>query len=196
MAGTMDVGWEAGASPGPAGDPAVVAPAADFTSWLAGDVRPRLVAFARRLVGDGDAEDLAQEAFFRAGTHLGRLRAEARAEAWIFRICRHAAIDHLRTRRVRNPVWAPMPEDVADWAPERPAAPRPARIAWNLLASVAALLAHQHLLLHLHHVHGLSQARLCHRTGLSAPALRVRLFRARRSAQRVSAGGAPALGLA
>ena len=149
--------------------------------WLEPELRRRLVAFARRMVGDGDAEDLAQEAIVRAGTSRAPLRREGRAEAWVFRICRHAAIDHLRARRVRRRVWMPMPADgvergdaVADAQP----ADLDAR-SWTRLGT-ERLSAHQRLLVHLHYRSGHCQARLCALTGLSPAALRVRLFRARR----------------
>jgi RNA polymerase sigma-70 factor (ECF subfamily) len=147
-------------------------------------LRERLVAFARRHVGDGDAEDLAQETLVRVGRNMARLRSEARADAWMFRICRHAAIDHLRSRKVRRGLWVDLPMDVADWAvaPDAPLAatgpaPEPPPLP---MPDLEDLPAHQGLLLSLHHVRGLSQARLCQLTGLTAPALRVRLFRARR----------------
>jgi RNA polymerase sigma-70 factor (ECF subfamily) len=145
-------------------------------------LRERLVAFARRHVGEGDAEDLAQETLVRVGRNMGRLRSEARADAWMFRICRHAAIDHLRSRKVRRGLWVDLPVDVADWAvaPDAPLAPRTTAPERPPLPDLEDLPAHQGLLLSLHHVRGLSQARLCQLTGLTAPALRVRLFRARR----------------
>jgi RNA polymerase sigma-70 factor (ECF subfamily) len=58
---------------------------------------PRLVAFARTIVGDSDlARDLVQEAVARA---LGARRVPGDApayRAWMFKIVRNAAIDELR----------------------------------------------------------------------------------------------------
>jgi RNA polymerase sigma-70 factor (ECF subfamily) len=171
-------------APGPESARAPVARGgwAEGGSWLDPGLRERLVAFARRHVGEGDAEDLAQETLVRVGRNLGRLRSEARADAWMFRICRHAAIDHLRSRKVRRGLWVDLPVDVADWAvaPEAELAPRGVAPERPALPDLEDLPAHQGLLLSLHHVRGLSQARLCLLTGLTAPALRVRLFRARR----------------
>jgi RNA polymerase sigma-70 factor (ECF subfamily) len=65
---------------------------------------PRLVAFARTIVGNSDtARDLVQEAAARA---LGARRVpdEAAAyRAWLFKIVRNAALDELRRRR-QNPI--------------------------------------------------------------------------------------------
>ena len=146
----------------------------------------RLTAFARRFVGDRDeAEDVAQEALFRAARGWGRLRSAERAEAWVFRICRHAAIDHVRARRVRQGVWAPLPADAHDWAGESRSVRSSAGAVPGRSVGVATrgaarhLPAHHRLLLTLHYGCGYSQPLLCRMTGLSASALRVRLFRAR-----------------
>jgi RNA polymerase sigma-70 factor (ECF subfamily) len=61
---------------------------------------PRLVAFARTIVGDRDvARDLVQEAAARA---LGARQVPAEGpayRAWMFQIVRNAALDELRRRR-------------------------------------------------------------------------------------------------
>lgn len=64
------------------------------------DMLPRLVAFARTIVGDSDvARDLVQEAVVRA-LAAGRAPSEPPAfRAWMFAIVRNAAIDELRRRR-------------------------------------------------------------------------------------------------
>jgi RNA polymerase sigma-70 factor (ECF subfamily) len=147
--------------------------------WAGPAMRRRLAAFARRFVGPrGDAEDVAQEALARASDRLATLRSPERAEAWLLRICRHAAIDHVRWRAVRRHVWAPMPEEAESWAvPEAPRSePEPPPGA---VIDLRVLPAHHRLLMSLHYEKGLAQGRICRLTGLSASALRVRLFRAR-----------------
>jgi RNA polymerase sigma-70 factor (ECF subfamily) len=75
---------------------------------------PRLVAFARTFVGDPDfARDLVQEAASRA---LGarRVPTDARAyRAWMFRIVRNAALDHLRHKQLSDA--APAPPEIDLW---------------------------------------------------------------------------------
>jgi RNA polymerase sigma-70 factor, ECF subfamily len=61
---------------------------------------PLLLRYLGRLVGDPEtAEDLCQEAFVKALFRWDQLRAEASAQAWLFRIARNTAFDHLRRRR-------------------------------------------------------------------------------------------------
>lgn len=64
---------------------------------------PRLVAFARTIVGDIDsARDLVQEAAARA-LAARQVPSETRAyRAWVFKIVRNAALDELRARAQRR----------------------------------------------------------------------------------------------
>jgi len=149
--------------------------------WHDKAMRDRLAAFARRFVGDAwEAEDIAQETLVRAGRSVNGLRRGDRAEAWLFRICRHAAIDHVRSRRVRRGVWAPMPLDGEGWAvPAAPDADTESSAPVGPPVNLRALPAHHRLLMSLYYEQGWSQATICRMTGLSPSALRVRLFRAR-----------------
>ncbi len=149
--------------------------------WERPGLRRRLVAFARRFVGDGAlAEDVVQETLWRAVAGCADLREPEKAEAWVFRICRHAAIDRVRTLRVRQGVWGTMPEGVDDWAPRDATGDVEREDAGEFEpADLRRLPAHHRLLMALHYEKGLSQATICRMTGLSPSALRVRLFRAR-----------------
>ena len=52
-----------------------------------------------RLVGDRAlAEDLSQDTFVRAFTHLDSYKTELKFSSWLFRIAHNAAVDHLRRR--------------------------------------------------------------------------------------------------
>ena len=145
----------------------------------------RLSTFARRFVRDvHEADDVAQEALLRAARSESSPTPE-RTEAWLFRICRHAAIDHVRSRRVRRGVWMDLPEDAGD--PPAPAAgdgldhdrPGSPELPASLREELTRLPAHHRLLMVLHYERTLPQAVLCRMTGLSPSALRVRLYRAR-----------------
>jgi RNA polymerase sigma-70 factor, ECF subfamily len=64
------------------------------------------------LRNDADAEDVAQEALFRAYRRFGGLRSRTRFRAWIVRITFRLALDRWRStrrREVRETAWA-MPE--------------------------------------------------------------------------------------
>ena len=57
---------------------------------------PRIVRYLRRLVGDADAEDVAQEVFVKVGQALDGFRGESKLSTWIYRIATNTAMDHLR----------------------------------------------------------------------------------------------------
>src|SRR3954451_22222363 len=77
---------------------------------LAGDLRAfeRLVTrhrdvvlrVAARIVGEDDAEDVAQDAFLRAYHRLARWRGEAPFRTWLLHIAHNSAVDALNARRV------------------------------------------------------------------------------------------------
>ncbi|CAL9516015.1 MULTISPECIES: RNA polymerase sigma factor [unclassified Streptomyces] len=67
-------------------------------------VHPRLLGYLRTLVGDGDAEDVASEAWLQIARDLDRFSGDAdRFRGWAARIARNRALDHLRMRG-RRPV--------------------------------------------------------------------------------------------
>lgn len=63
----------------------------------------RLYRLALSLVGDpGDAEDVLQESYVRAFLKLSSVNDIASLGAWLARIVRNQAVDHLRARRARR----------------------------------------------------------------------------------------------
>jgi RNA polymerase sigma-70 factor (ECF subfamily) len=57
---------------------------------------PKIVGYLKRLVGDHDAEDVAQEVFLKVTAALETFRGESSLSTWIYRIATNAAMDHLR----------------------------------------------------------------------------------------------------
>ena len=58
-----------------------------------------LVQQCARIVGSNEAEDAAQEAFFKAYRALGTFRPGAKFSTWIFTICYRACCDRLSKRK-------------------------------------------------------------------------------------------------
>jgi RNA polymerase sigma-70 factor (ECF subfamily) len=75
--------------------------AGDLTAFETLVERHRVTVFrvAARLVGDHEAEDVAQDAFLRAYHRLGRFRGDASFRTWLLRIAHNSAIDALGRRR-------------------------------------------------------------------------------------------------
>lgn len=57
---------------------------------------PRIAAYLRRLVGEHEAEDLAQEVFVKVSRALDSFRGDSRLATWIYQIATNTAKDHLR----------------------------------------------------------------------------------------------------
>ena len=62
---------------------------------------PAVYSFALRFVGDqSDAEDIAQETFYKGWKNLHRYHQESSSfKTWLMHIARNTAIDHLRKRK-------------------------------------------------------------------------------------------------
>jgi len=96
---------------GPAAEAALIRAAragdrAAMEQLLAPHRRP-LVAFCHGLLGSAeDAEDAAQETFFRALNALGSFRGEARFRSWLFRIAVNLCSTWRRAHRATEP-WDP-----------------------------------------------------------------------------------------
>src|ERR1700704_2002314 len=60
----------------------------------------RLYRLARGILrNDGEAEDVVQETYFRAFTHLGEFRGESSLSTWLSRIAMNEALGRLRRER-------------------------------------------------------------------------------------------------
>jgi RNA polymerase sigma-70 factor (ECF subfamily) len=87
---------------------------------LVGKYQARLVALMHHLTGNAEeAEDLAQEVFFRVYRSRKKYRARAKFSTWLFTIANNLALNALRARQ-RRPV---VPLQVND---SGPLGPRPA----------------------------------------------------------------------
>jgi len=64
---------------------------------------PKIVGYLRRLVGEADAEDVAQEAFVKISRSLDGFRGDSQLSTWIYRIATNTAMDHLRKPSTKQP---------------------------------------------------------------------------------------------
>lgn len=139
--------------------------------------RGRLLSFIRYKVSrEEEAEDLLQDVFVRLHTGLCCLEEWSSLERWIYRVARNRIIDYYRARRSHQPLdggeespyGRPEPDD-------DPAAP----IAFSLRETIESMPAPYRDALILTEYEGLSQAEYASREGVSLPAAKSRILRAR-----------------
>jgi RNA polymerase sigma-70 factor (ECF subfamily) len=133
-----------------------------------------------RLLGERrSAEDLAQEAFIRAYTHLGSYQVERPFGPWIRRVAANLCINQLT---LRQPLAVPLEEDErlgsAEDGPEEQAARR--ERAQSIQDAIHSLPTHQRAVIELSHFHGLSYAEIAAELRLPLSDVKSHLFRARR----------------
>ncbi len=74
----------------------------------------RICTYLSRMVGnDEDGGDLAQETFIKVWRALPQLQDESRFETWLYAIATHVALDYIRRRKFRWPLWN-MPDTEMD----------------------------------------------------------------------------------
>ncbi len=161
-------------------------------------VRPRLHRYAIRRLGDRhEAEELVQEALLRAYSHREQLATEEDLSAWTTVVTGRLVIDRLRVRG-RSMSVAEVPEtgragrDTADVVVARDE-------ARTALDALDAMPPRQAALLWAREVEGQSYDELCVRFGMTEPAVRSVLTRARKALRKeyaVRGGTLPVGGLA
>jgi RNA polymerase sigma factor (sigma-70 family) len=158
-------------------------------SALVSGSHPHVRRFARTLCATPeDAEDAAQEALIILYRKIGTLRATGALASWMFRIVRNECLRRARLslRRPPEPGGETRAMSAEDEVMRRLEADRVA-------AAVAALPADQRNVLIMRDVQGLSGRMVAGALGLSVPAMKSRLHRARaavhRSLESASVGG-------
>ncbi len=84
--------------------------------------RPVVFRVAARIVGNDEADDVAQDAFLRAFHRLSQFRGEAPFRSWLLRIAHNAALNTLERRR-SAPVDEPEEERDPEPGTNRPRTP-------------------------------------------------------------------------
>ena len=128
---------------------------------------------ARRAESASEADDLLQEVFLRA-LHLGEdFCALDNARAWLFQVARNLLVDRLRLSKEK----VPLPEDLLA---ESPAEPAPVDLLSHCLPRVLSELSPEDReAIVLCDIEGMTQKAFAERLGLSLPAAKSRVQRAR-----------------
>ena len=136
-----------------------------------------------------DAEDVLQESFLKAYTHLGRFQGNSRFYTWLVRIAVNESLMKLRKRRSDRQVSLDegletdddglLPREIVDWGdnPEQ----RYAKTEWQEILAEATqdLEPAFRTVFTLRDVEQLSTEETAEALGLSVPAVKSRLLRAR-----------------
>jgi len=152
----------------------------------------RVFSLALRLTGNRqDAEEVLQDVFWQVLRHIGSFRGESKLSSWIYRITTNAALMKVRGRPGRRelpleealgPAMSPdgmIAEAVPDWTRLPNEELERKELAQRLAAAIDELPPDYRAALVLRDVEGLPAAEACEVLGLSLPALKSRLHRAR-----------------
>jgi RNA polymerase sigma-70 factor, ECF subfamily len=136
---------------------------------------------ALRLVGNPeDAADVTQDVYLRVVRKLGGFRHEASFMTWLNRVTTNVAMSTLKRRARRLAVeGAVVPPETRDPSPDPAERAETLALARRLERLVAELPAGQRQVLVLRDVYGQSTDEVADAMGLTAGAVKVRLFRAR-----------------
>ncbi len=156
--------------------------------------QPRIRRYLIHLVGEAEADDVAQEVFVKVHRALPDFRGEASLSTWLYRIATHAALDRLRAAPARETPEADLAEDGGQpgevewddrdaWTGEKRPLPEQqvVRTEMNecLRGYVDRLPQDYRTVLVLSDVEGLRNQAIADILGLSLGAVKIRLHRAR-----------------
>jgi RNA polymerase sigma-70 factor (ECF subfamily) len=144
--------------------------------------RPRIHAYCYHILGNvADAEDLTQETFLRAYRALDQTADRLALSAWLYRIAGNACTDLLRRRQTAR--WLPWEEHYDQPVSHRDDLPEAALLdaeAQRLFGTICQAMSprnRQALVLRAHYGYSIEQ--IGARLGLTIPAVKSLLFRAR-----------------
>jgi RNA polymerase sigma-70 factor, ECF subfamily len=135
-----------------------------------------------------DAEDVVQDAFLKAYQNLGQFQGQSKFYTWLVRIAVNESLMRLRKRRTGKMVSidedieteeGTVPRDLADWAPDPEQNYTQAELAEILRKTIQGLPPGFRVVFVLRDVDGLSTEETAESLGLSVPAVKSRLLRAR-----------------
>jgi len=151
----------------------------------------RLVRLARSIVGDLDAEDVAQDACLACWRKLSQLAEPARFDSWLMRIVFTRAVRRARWQRVRSFIsWDPASAGLAAsrnrtnaWDPASAGLAPDAEYDLLVEQILARLAPRQRAVVHLTVVEGLTDSEIAEALGIRAGSVRAHRRRARQIIQ-------------
>jgi RNA polymerase sigma-70 factor, ECF subfamily len=134
-----------------------------------------------------DAEDVMQESFLKSYQHLGEFQGNSRFYTWLVRIAVNQALMKLRKRRPNQVSLDEeidtgedtMPREVEDWGPSPEDRYEQTELGRILSATIAELDPPFRIVFQLRDIEELSTEETAETLGLSIPAVKSRLLRAR-----------------
>jgi RNA polymerase sigma-70 factor (ECF subfamily) len=134
-----------------------------------------------------DAEDVMQEAFLKSYQHLGEFQGNSRFYTWLVRIAVNQALMKLRKRRPNQVSLDEevdtgedtIPREVEDWGPSPEERYKQAELGTILNSTIAELEPPFRIVFQLRDIEELSTEETAEALGLSIPAVKSRLLRAR-----------------
>jgi RNA polymerase sigma-70 factor (ECF subfamily) len=134
----------------------------------------RVFSLVARIVGHGDAEEVAQEAFVRIYRGLARFRGDSQLSTWIYRLAVNAALSHAERRPRRMQGEEAMIDLPAPAAPSTDP-----YLAARLERALTALPAGYRAVLVLHDVEGLQHEEIATVLGCRVGTSKSQLHKAR-----------------
>src|SRR5271155_4832144 len=135
-----------------------------------------------------DAEDVVQDAFLKAYEKLNQFQGNSKFYTWLVRIAVNESLMRLRKRRTGRMVSidedveteeGSMPRDLAEWRPDPETQYGQSELAEILRKTIQGLPPGFRVVFVLRDVEGLSTEETAETLGLSVPAVKSRLLRAR-----------------
>ena len=144
-----------------------------------------VVGYASVLVGRGDAEDVAQEAFLAAFQNLSRYRpSQGALRSWLLGITRHRALRCLETRRRSATTMEQVPRTAITAAAGPEDQVRQRELFARMDAAFSGLAPSFRAAFALHHWQGMSYDEIAHVEGVAVGTVKSRIARARRAIER------------
>ncbi|OGA43286.1 MAG: hypothetical protein A3G25_12950 [Betaproteobacteria bacterium RIFCSPLOWO2_12_FULL_63_13] len=146
--------------------------------------RPRVLRYLARLVGEREAEDLAQSVMLRVSSGLPEFRNDSSLATWIYRIATNVAVDKLRSPVREQPLDGDPDLDESD-VPFDARTPSVEAIAIRTEMSACIrefidhLPEHYRMVMVLSEMEGFKNAEIAAILGVSLDTVKIRLHRAR-----------------